>query len=556
MSYIIIGKHDKYKTAYKPNDVYWGLGVEHETYLETSKLKKITLKELKENRQRERYCVDYYNVYDPIVLNHALDGLFEPDKEILIPILVNSHTFQKTDINGEHITTFERIPKANTKFNGKTIFQWMREENPDVFNTDYDKSYIFDGDTIEFITQRFYKASISSVIEELTTIERDFMRALNSLPREGILKLYAPFQIAKKNYPFASYITNLKNNAMFNNGTIHINITLPTRLNESAQIADFEAFKSKHQNLARILQWISPLLVAVYGAYDPLCESKTNGDKFAAGSQRVAVSRYIGLGTYDTDKMEQGKILTRDKSQIENLTWYEEFHKHVSFKYLDELGMDINFNKHFAHGIEFRILDALPISDLEEILKLVVYLSDFSLENTVCNPTKTSLWNKLAFNCVHNGKGYYIDVPDQHELLKVFKIDHSSKEPLPASEILNILTNHLKIKYKDGLCTRLMIKEDISALPTATPTPLPISDLFIINLSALNNEELTISRDKSYSVDSLESTDSVKPVPFNTPQSELIVSSSTLPVKIEPSDATPVTKIVKEVPKKKFTWCC
>ena len=43
-------KHQKYKTAYKPNDFYWGLGVEHETYLETSKLKQVTLKELKENR--------------------------------------------------------------------------------------------------------------------------------------------------------------------------------------------------------------------------------------------------------------------------------------------------------------------------------------------------------------------------------------------------------------------------------------------------------------------------------------------------------------------------
>ena len=296
--------------AYKPNDFYWGLGVEHETYLETSKLKQITLKELKENRQRERYCVDYYNVYDTATLNRALDGLFEPDKEILIPILANSHTFQKTDINGEHMTTYERVPKTNPKFSGKTMFQWMREENPDVFDADYDKSYTFDGDTIEFMTQKFYKASVSSVIEELTTIERDFMRALNSLPREGILKLYAPFQIAKKNYPFASYITNLKNNAMFNNGTFHINITIPTKLNESAQIADFETFKSKHQNLARALQWVSPLLVAVYGTYDPLCESKTNGELFAAGSQRVAVSRYIGMGTYDTDKMEQGKILT------------------------------------------------------------------------------------------------------------------------------------------------------------------------------------------------------------------------------------------------------
>ena len=88
-------KHIKYKSSYKPNDIYWGLGIEHETYLETSKLKQVTLKDLKEHRARERYCVDYYNIYNISTLNTALDGLFEANKEILIPILVNSHTFRK-----------------------------------------------------------------------------------------------------------------------------------------------------------------------------------------------------------------------------------------------------------------------------------------------------------------------------------------------------------------------------------------------------------------------------------------------------------------------------
>lgn len=546
MAHLQFEKHAKYKVAYKPNDIYWGLGVEHETYLETSKLKQITLKGLKENRQRERYCVDYYNVYNISTLDTALDGLFEPNREILIPILMNSHSFQKTDIFGEHITTYERVPKHNPKFNGKTIFDWMKEQNPDVFSVDYDKSYTFDGDTIEFMTQDFYKTTVSNVINELISIERDFMRALNSLPREGLFKLYAPFQIAQKNHPFASYITNLKNNAMFNNGTIHINITLPTKLNEDAQIADFEEFKTKHQNLARVLQWISPLLIAVYGAYDPLCESKTNGDVFAAGSQRVAVSRYIGLGTYDTDKMEQGKILTRNKSQISsNLSWYDEFHKKVSLKYLDELGMDINFNKHFAHGIEFRILDALPVSDLEKVLTFIVYLADFSLENTLSNPMNNALWHKLALNCVHNGKGYYIDVSDQNELFKVFKVNYSSKEPLLAIDILDILINSVKIKYKDGLCVRLMINGDNSALkPVHIPQPLP--DSFILKLPTIK-EESQISRESTVSKDSIDSLESL-PVVTSSPPNTPPQSPITPTYNIRP--------VVLEVPKRKCAWCC
>jgi hypothetical protein len=566
-------KHLKYKTAYKPNDFYWGLGIEHETYLETSKLKQVTLKELKENRARERYCVDYYSIYDKDTLNLALDGLFEPDKEILIPILVNSHTFQKTDIFGEHMTTYERVPKPNPKFNGKTIFQWMREENPDIFVADHEKSFTFDGDTVEFMTQNFYKANVTSVIEELGQIEKDFMRALNSLPREGLFKLYAPFQIAQKNYPFASYLTNLKNNAMFNNGTIHINITLPTKLDAAAKIADMETFKAKHQNLARILQWVSPLLVARYGAYDPLCESKTNGDKFAAGSQRVEVSRYIGMGTYDTDKMEPGKILTCPKSELSNLTWYDEFHKNAGVKYLNDLGMDINYNKHYAHGIEFRILDALPISDLEDILRFIVYLADFSLEYKIENPLKSALWHRVALKCVHDGKGYYMDVPDQNELFKVFKINHISKEPLTAVEMLDIIKSKLKAKYKDAQCARLMINDDHTPIEentviTKSPPIAPIPNttdatLFVVTLPPIK-EEPTVSRESSTSQDSIESTESVdilplKPLPL--PAGPPPVEPSAPPPSPAPEEARPpvvsvTPKQVTEVPKKKSIWCC
>lgn len=446
----------KYQRVYKPNDFYWGLGVEHETYLETSKLKQITLKELKENRRSERYSVNYYSIYNTENLNNALDGLFKEVTPILLPILVNSHTFQKTDIHGEHQTTFERIPKPNPKFTGRTIFELIKEQNP-LFAQNYDKTYTFDGDVVEFMTQNFYKATVQGVINELILIEKEFIHALNSLPREGIFKTYAPFQIAQQNYPFASYLTNLKNNSMFNNGTIHINITLPTQLNEKAEIADFELFTKQHRNFARVIQWISPLLVAKYGAYDPLSESKNNGELFSAGSQRIAVSRYIGLGTYDTDKMPVGKILTMKKDTLKNIDWYESFHSKADYKFLNELGMDINFNKHYCHGLEFRILDSLPIQDLENILVLIVHLADFSLNKDLENPKKSSLWHRISENCVHDGKGYLMDTSDQNELFRLFELLELSKEPQPAENVLELIKEHLLVTYKNGTCVACMI---------------------------------------------------------------------------------------------------
>jgi hypothetical protein len=470
-------KHQKYRAAYRANDFYWGLGIEHETYIETSKLKQITIKELKENRNAERYSVNYYSVYTTELLDSAIDGLYKEDEKILLPILLNSHSFQKTDINGEHEMTFERIPKTNTKYNGKSLFQWMKEQNPEIFAEDYEKSYIFDGDTIEFMTQKFYKTTVQNTIDELTKIQKNFMRAFNSLPREGLLRTYGPFQLAQKNYGFATYLTNLKNNAMFNNGTLHINITLPTKLNNKAEIEDFELFKKQHQNYARAIQWISPLLIAKYGAYDPLCEAKTNGEKYAAGSQRVAVSRYIGLGTFDTDTMEVGKILTKDRNQLVDLDWYEEFHKIADYKFLNELGMDINFNKHFCHGIEFRILESMPIKELTDILHLLVYLADFSLDINLQNPKKSKVWQKIALECVHNGKGYYMDVADQNELYKIFNLTELTKEPLAICEVLQIISNNLHNIYKAGKCKRCMINgEDVFGIqpklePLTEPKP-------------------------------------------------------------------------------------
>ncbi len=474
-------KHHKYKDVYKPNDFFWGLGVEHETYLETSKLKQVTLKELKENRAPERYCVDYYGVYTIETLNGALDGLFNKDDKILVPILLNSHTLQKTDINGQHKTTYERIPKPNAHFNGKSIHDSIKEIKPEIFVNEYDKSYTFDGDTIEFMTQNFYKATVSSVINELETIETKFINELNTVSTEGILKLYGPFKLAQQNYPFASYLTNLKNNAMFNNGTVHINITLPTKLNDKAEIENMESFIKQHQNYARVFQWISPLLVAKYGAYDPLCESKINGNLYSAGSQRIAVSRYIGLGTYDTDKMEVGKILTKPRQLLKDIDWYKSFHEKTDYKFLAQIGMDINFNKHYSHGLEFRIFDSIPVSDIHDILVFLIHLADFSLDKDVSNPKKSPMWHRIVENCVHNGKGYQMDVLDQNELYNMFSLYELSKEPLLVTDVLDIIVKNITQKYTNGMCVKYMIKGERVVLPKLTVIHRPILEKDISN---------------------------------------------------------------------------
>ena len=106
--------------------------------------------------------------------------------------------------------------------------------------------------------------------------------------------------------------------------------------------------------------------------------------------------------------------------------------------------MDLNFNKHYCHGLELRLLDSIPTNDIKDILHTLVYLADFSLINEVENPKQSKVWHRIAENCVHNGKGYFMDVTDQNELYKLFKIEHWAKEPLSVVEVYDLISIYLE----------------------------------------------------------------------------------------------------------------
>ena len=59
--------------------------------------------------------------------------------------------------------------------------------------------------------------------------------------------------------------------------------------------------------------------------------------------------------------MEVGKILTTsvENLEINNLEywWYNKYYENNGYNKLKEIGYDINFNKHYNHGIEIRFLD-------------------------------------------------------------------------------------------------------------------------------------------------------------------------------------------------------
>jgi hypothetical protein len=431
MSEKTLDKHKRYKSKYGKNEMYWGIGIENEMYLEFEDPIHVSDTLFLTQHHPERYSLNYFNSY-----KDNISDLFKvTSKDIILPLLVNSHTFLHTDINNEHKTTFEKDPKPNNKCE-KTIHELCMEKSS-YFSSHYKENFVYDGDTIEFITQDFYKTNVKDVIEELKTIKNRFIEEIQPIFPKKI-------QLLKKNYPFAVYLTNLKNVSLFNNGTIHFNFTLPTQLNENGEIKDKEQFINDHRNAIRVLQLFEPIFIAIYGSPDPF---------FHISSQRCAVSRYIGIGTYDTLKMERGKILHVESSSFSDDFWY---HQPSVYKKLDKIGLDINFNKHHYHGIEFRIFDYILDEYLEEVITFMIHLFDHSLEyEYIDNIVSFKQWNELVLNCLQNGKETIIPSSQMFLFNMVFQ---KTYKPMNVVEFYELITTELKEKYKGGKCSIYMIE--------------------------------------------------------------------------------------------------
>jgi hypothetical protein len=252
------------------------------------------------------------------------------------------------------------------------------------------------------MTQDFYKATVKAAVAELIREKKLYLNALNKadlFPDLGALK----YPVV--NEPFVTFLTNEKNVAIFNNGTYHFNFTLPTLLDAKKEPANVTLFIQQHKAAIRYIQYIEPLLLAVYGTPDPF--SKVS-DKFSKASQRCAVSRYIGIGTYDTNAMKPGKILQIDRKscpQAKNdFWWYTTYTKDSCYVPLEEIGVDINFNKHGAHGIELRFFDWFPEEKLEEIMTILVHVLDVSLKyGCPDDPTMCPIWNGLVVKVLQRG---------------------------------------------------------------------------------------------------------------------------------------------------------
>ena len=262
-----------------------------------------------------------------------------------------------------------------------------------------------------------------------------------------------------KNHSFAMYMTNINNVNMFNNGTLHYNLTLPTKLDSNKNIEDKINFVKIHKEAIKIIQWFEPILLSIYGSPDPFSKFDDFEYKnfFSPVSQRCAVSRYIGIGTYNTDTMTPGKILTipieSHPKFNDNEWWFNKYYKNCAYKKRKEIGLDINFNKHYSHGIEIRFFDYIEQPDkLFESFEFIIYLMDVILDNendtkNILNPITNNLWNELTFGLMTLGNKYHINNQIINFFNEILNIDIVST--VLVSELYYQIYWKLKIKYSE-----------------------------------------------------------------------------------------------------------
>ena len=322
----------------------------------------------------------------------------------------------------------------------------------------------FDGDSIEFVTKYFENRTVSDACDELKATKQLFIDKLNeSSVLDG--KLSFP----DYNIGLNMFMSNQKNVVLFNNGTFHFHMTLPT-VTENSRIVDYPTFDKTHANAIYLLQWFEPFFIATLGSPDimgVISETYQLTEKFALGSMRNAMSRYTGVGTFNK-AMAKGKVLTYQVE--ENIWWRDQIESALGYELLSDVGLDFNQEKMYQSGFEFRSFDEFPAGYLNNVLHAIILICEHSLNlPDVSWGHDSVVWNNLVFKSLKHGYQTEITEVEKQEVLDLLNLS-SYKSEFEAITLLDKFFFQILVvlheKYKDeNTCIDSMIGEKTTAPP-------------------------------------------------------------------------------------------
>ena len=426
---------------------YWGIGLENETYMQFEESLIVTGAFIQEKIGFEKYSIDYRKCYKPESIAPVLKKAFGVNQNYTVSRMMNSHSLEKLDINYQHkmlspikplVDTVDgeivAQPLENPEYSGKSIMELFLEEQPyniQSMITQRNKtmgSVHFDGDSIEFVTKYFENRTIEDSCKELKATKKLFLDTINeSAVIDG--KLNFP----DYNNGLNMFMTNQENLVLFNNGTYHFHITLPS-LTEDSRIVDYNEFEKTHSNAIYLLQWFEPFFIATLGSPDimgVISDKYSLDKKFTLGSMRNAMSRYIGVGTYNK-AMPKGKILTYKVDDFrkllqfekeENIWWRDQIEADMEYELLPEVGLDFNQEKMYQSGFEFRSFDEFPATYLNDVLFAIILICEHSLNlPDVQWGHDSKVWNNLVFKTLKFGYLTEINEEEKNEVLDLLQL--------------------------------------------------------------------------------------------------------------------------------------
>jgi len=480
--------------------IYWGIGLENETYLQFENSLHVTGAFIQEKIGCDRYSIDYRKCYKQGILEPILNFAFQANENYKVSRMINSHSLGKLDVNFQHTTlpigeasdttSFTNSSLIeNPKFTGETILELILKDQPYNIQSLVTKKNSpmgpvnFDGDSIEFITMYFQNRTIKESCDELLASKQLFLDVINETA-----VFNEKLKFPDYNFGFNMFMSNQENLVLFNNGTYHFHITLPT-LTENSRIIDYEAFEKTHTNAIYLLQWFEPFFIATLGNPDIMgvISAKCNlENNFTLGSMRSAISRYIGIGTFH-NSMPKGKILTYNVEDFrkllkfekeENIWWRDKIENETEYEFLSDLGLDFNQEKMHQSGFEMRSFDEFPVSYLNDVLVSILLISEHSLNLPNVGWCHDSIvWNNLVYKSLKSGYLAEINHDEKIAILKLlglFSTDDSKNDPLKdeLESIVLLDAFFFKIlailheKYKENnVCIDLMVGKKVTTAP-------------------------------------------------------------------------------------------
>lgn len=236
---------------------------------------------------------------------------------------------------------------------------------------------------VEFVTQNHKNATVDACIEEL----QDSTNALLNVFKLFTPGCYFPKSCAE---PFLLYNHKGYYYTKYNkSGSYHINITLPintTNYNSSIHLKKY--VKNIHLRYARILQFLSPLLIVNYGTPDfraILKEYYQTDEQFTKTSYRLLSGGYFSplplISNLDSFDDERTTAISEEKRRV---CWYFKIEEKMGMYTMrkDQLGIDFRSDPdkgaNQPFGFEFRVMDTFELVHLKPLLYFITFIADLS----------------------------------------------------------------------------------------------------------------------------------------------------------------------------------